>query len=604
MGLPRELERSLRRATTETGAALTAALALRFAEGEALVEAGTVASLARASSPHEGLARACERLAAAGAPLDPGADGPDLAAVVRALAAWEPRGEPVEALGRAHELVGSASAARKAKGAFYTPAPVVRGLVDAVLSRLDDAPSVLDPACGAGAFLLAALRRLSLRERPGQVLPRLHGVDLDARAVGLARAALVVEAARLDPGVGLGAPGPRLQVGDALVEPGGPSERPLDLRGAFAGPLAAGGFDAVVGNPPYLSFGGRERADAPDALRAWLEARYAPSGWRSAHAFFVARAVRELARRCVGLVLPDQVGHLDGYAPIRALLDREGGLVEVRYLGEGVFDGAVTPALALVWDREHRGAARVVERGGAVAERPRDAAPGDPWHVPAERGLLERLAQGSASLRPFLVDCGIRTTNAAVQVVPLAEAPTTSLAALEGKQVSRYRTDAPKIAVRLDRGPVFRSTGGRTGRVRFLIRQTAAYPIVGPRPEGAAFRNSLLGLMDTAPFDVRFAVGLLNAKLLRFAYAETVREASQRAFPQVKLGALGRLPIRLPPPDVEARVVALVDALLEAFDPALDRRLDEEVYALYELAPEEIALVERKVAALPPPPSP
>ena len=68
--------------------------------------------------------------------------------------------------------------------------------------------------------------------------------------------------------------------------------------------------------------------------------------------------------------------------------------------------------------------------------------------------------------------------------------------------------------------------------------------------------------------DVRFVVALLNSKLLRFAYVTTVREAQQRVFPQVKLGPLGRLPIRnvdLSDATEKAthdRIVDLVEALL------------------------------------------
>ena len=49
----------------------------------------------------------------------------------------------------------------------------------------------------------------------------------------------------------------------------------------------------------------------------------------------------------------------------------------------------------------------------------------------------------------------------------------------------------------------------------FLIRQTAAYPIVGPRLGAVYFRNSLLALYPPPAereMDVRFLVGLLNSR--------------------------------------------------------------------------------------------
>jgi hypothetical protein len=132
--------------------------------------------------------------------------------------------------------------------------------------------------------------------------------------------------------------------------------------------------------------------------------------------------------------------------------------------------------------------------------------------------------------------------------------------------------------------------------------------VVGPNPGGDAFRNSVLALYPPTDsrLDPRYVVGLLNSRVLRFAYASAVREAHQRAFPQVKLSALGALPIRLPETDGERRhaaaVIELVDALLR---PACDERerleeeVEREVYGLYGLEAHEIATVEAACAKLP-----
>ena len=124
-------------------------------------------------------------------------------------------------LGRVFESI-MAPDARKSSGTYYTPAALVRRMVDAGLAALlaadagisdDEASSrldardpalvrhalavrILDPACGSGAFLLGALERLSaLRVLHGsasadarrRVLTRnLYGVDLDPMAVRLA----------------------------------------------------------------------------------------------------------------------------------------------------------------------------------------------------------------------------------------------------------------------------------------------------------------------------------------------------------------------------------------------------------------------------------
>ncbi|MFN8648187.1 MAG: N-6 DNA methylase [Gemmatimonadales bacterium] len=151
---------------------------------------------------------------------------------------------------------------RRGSGAFYTPAPVVRQLLEAALAswvveRTGAAPAeardrlaradpglgpdlaalrLLDPAVGSGAFLLGALERLAaLRAGEGppaalrrQILARnLHGVDLNPMAVRLTElrlwlAVIAVEPTGPDAAV---APLPNLdgliRQGDSLLDPAG-----------------------------------------------------------------------------------------------------------------------------------------------------------------------------------------------------------------------------------------------------------------------------------------------------------------------------------------------------------------------------------------------
>ena len=71
-------------------------------------------------------------------------------------------------MGRRYEESADVAPRRSAGGVFYTPDHVVEYAVDATLpALLRDAPTgedptlrIVDPACGGGAFLVAAFRRL------------------------------------------------------------------------------------------------------------------------------------------------------------------------------------------------------------------------------------------------------------------------------------------------------------------------------------------------------------------------------------------------------------------------------------------------------------
>lgn len=494
--------------------------------------------------------------------------------------------------GAAGPTVAHDAKRRKDFGVVYTPAPLVDALVDEALAPLAHSVAdvlrlrVVDPACGTGAFLVGAYRWLLARcagvpDAPARALRCLYGVDLDADALALAARALRRASGVTD------------DLSDRLVRADALS---MDWRATFPEALADGGFDAVIGNPPYVSYAGRQSVPLPSARRRELARRFpAASRWPSAHGFFIELASREVSRDVVAFVVPDQVAHLERYAPLREALRSTHGLRALKFHGEDAFRGVVTPALSFVASRAHDGATRMTDaRGEAVT---RALARGAPWVPRAPDARWERLREGAVSIADHVVDRGIRTTDAGRQVVALRDARAGDLPVLEGACVRRYRCDPPARALRLDAGaPSPRvADDARWDEVAFVLRQTAGHPIVGPRRHVRHFRNSLLGLRATpGGLDLRYLVGLLNSALMRMIYEAHVQESAQRSFPQVKKSYLAALPIRVPRNAFErARrddVIDGVTALLA--DPSradLDAAVDAAVLALYGVGDDELA---------------
>ncbi|MGQ0616318.1 MAG: HsdM family class I SAM-dependent methyltransferase [Acidimicrobiia bacterium] len=137
-----------------------------------------------------------------------------------------------DGFGRAYEASLPADR-RRAGGIHYTPPALADEMVALALQgRAGPGVRVCDPACGAGAFLLAAGRALEARgvDRRSIATEALWGCDVDPRAVGLARAAVEAWA-------GVAPPADHLVVSDGLR---------LGERGWHS-------FDAVIGNPPFLN---------------------------------------------------------------------------------------------------------------------------------------------------------------------------------------------------------------------------------------------------------------------------------------------------------------------------------------------------------------
>lgn len=84
------------------------------------------------------------------------------------------------------------------------------------------------------------------------------------------------------------------------------------------------GFDAIVGNPPWVSYAGKAAQPIADRRRAWYDAFYASfAGYKNLQGLFLERiaSVGHTDAR-LGVVLPSSMAELKGYAPTRAAFDR------------------------------------------------------------------------------------------------------------------------------------------------------------------------------------------------------------------------------------------------------------------------------------------
>lgn len=139
---------------------------------------------------------------------------------------------------------------------------------------------------------------------------------------------------------------------------------------------------------------------------------------------------------------------------------------------------------------------------------------------------------------------------------------------------------------------------------KLLWRQTAPYPICAIDYKGIWFGRSIqAGVIKNDYVKIisyEYLCGLLNSKYLRYLYEQNVKEGG-RVFPQVKLEHLKPLPIvisnREDMKSIEDRVIAIIDAKQRnpsADISALESETDRLVYQLYGLTDEEIAIIEKK----------
>ena len=294
---------------------------------------------------------------------------------------------------------------RKAGGVYYTPAYIVKYIVENTLGKLLEGKTpaeaaelkLVDPACGSGSFLLGAYQyllnwhedwyaahepeqwargkhpalvqvnggawKLTTMEKKKILVNTIHGVDIDPQAVEVTKLSLLLkvleeESGQLSLGFERVLPdlGNNIKCGNSLIGEDyfegrlavDESERrrvnPFDWQRAFPQVFARGGFDAVIGNPPYIRIQAMKEW-APTEVEFYKK-RYisASKGNYDIYVVFVEKGLRILRNNGhLGFILPSKFFSTDYGENLREIIGKGNRLEQIVEFGHfQVFEQAST----------------------------------------------------------------------------------------------------------------------------------------------------------------------------------------------------------------------------------------------------------------------
>ena len=263
---------------------------------------------------------------------------------------------------------------------------------------------ILDPACGSGSFLLGAYQflldwhrdwyasnepkkhakgkqpkvflfrendwRLTTSEKKRILLNNIYGVDIDTQAVEVTKLSLLLKVLEGESEETLlkqfqlfkerALPDLRANIkcGNSLIGPDFYEGKDLSLFGEdeqyrinvfdweseFKDVFKQGGFDAVIGNPPYVRIQAMKEW-APVEVEFYKEKYYSASkGNYDIYVVFVEKGLKLLNKDALmGFILPSKFFSTDYGKELRSLIDNRKALVEIVDFGhEQVFAKATT----------------------------------------------------------------------------------------------------------------------------------------------------------------------------------------------------------------------------------------------------------------------
>ncbi|MEK6765234.1 MAG: N-6 DNA methylase [Planctomycetota bacterium] len=563
--------------------------------------------------------------------------------------------------------------------------------------------SILDPACGSGSFLLGAYQflldwnldqytnddpnkwakgrtprlyqgaggewRLTTDERKRILLNNIYGVDIDHQAVEVTKLSLLLKVLEGENEQTIGRQlslfqervlpdlHNNIKCGNSLIGPDFYHGKQMtllneeemfrinvfDWKTEFPEIMKDGGFDAVIGNPPY-------GAIFTDEMSSYLKDKNSTFVWRGeSYLIFVERAFQLLRESGLfGFITPDTFLNLRFTQALRTYLLKNSSLKEIVLLPSNVFAGTtVDTALLFAEKREiasdyhnTKVTVKVFNKKELITniKNPYKEFTLDTkfWYeqeafnvqsnnneililkkLEANRVRLNTIADLFYGIKAYQVGKGkppqtkeIRDNKPFTSEVPLNSE---CISFFDGKHIGRYELFW-KSNNWIHYGPWLAEP--RKPEIfegeKILIRKIVSQTLIATYIPDTSYCNTLLFVLKIKEniYSYQYLLGILNSRLIGWYFRKKFQISSEDTFPQIMIRDIQQFPIPIPLKSMQENLSEKVDSIISMYRQlgkskllqqktvltrqieATDRQIDELVYELYDLTEEEVKIVE------------
>jgi type I restriction-modification system DNA methylase subunit len=594
---------------------------------------------------------------------------------------------------------------KKAGGVYYTPEYIVKYIVKNTVGKLCENKTpkqisklkILDPACGSGSFLLGAYTYLldyhrdwyvendpakytkqiyqgkggqwflTIAEKKRILLSNIYGVDIDSQAVEVTKLSLLLKVLADETQETLGQTlklfheralpdlAENIKCGNSLIAPDFYQNQQLSLFGEeekykinafdwqkeFVEIFKQGGFDVIIGNPPYVLLQDEFRDDRQ--LEYFRSKFISASHKIDTYHLFIEQIIRvsKSGGRC-SMIIPANIltnNHLD---KLRRLMLERSNIQQLLVIDGGVFQGiSVDNAIFVIspgkpTSKDFEIAHAKIDTGQlcqtSISKVSPDRVLADE-HVlftgTSEKtytNLWKRIA-GKSWVLGEIADVNFgkqlrdrkKFVKDVISVSSVRAIPASHRPCYTGRDVNRYSLAWGNLACLNDE---IARCGGcwekskHDGKNKLVTRQIGRYPDFAIDQIGWHCLNTMfmVNLHSTEP-DPRYVLGILNSKFMHIFWLDHFYD-QRRTFPKIKGTYLKQLPILRINFSIRSdkakhdKMISFVEQILDLHKKlnaakvpdektkfqrqidTTDAQIDKLVYDLYDLTAKEIEIVE------------
>lgn len=498
---------------------------------------------------------------------------------------------------------------------------------------------ILDPACGSGSFLLGAYQvlldwhrdqyenddpekwakgrkppiyktghnewRLTTDERKRILLNNIYGVDIDPQAVEVTKLSLLLKVLegedeqsikrqlaffheRVLPDLA-----DNIKCGNSLIGPDFYDGKQMtllddeemyrinvfDWQKEFPEIFEQGGFDAVIGNPPYVL--GRETFD--NEIKRYLGEKYESfRGKYDLYIYFTEKAIAlTKSNGRTGYIIPNTLLTNENATNLRKIIVHETRIKVIKVFTTKVFQKAQVESLILITQN-----ALINEKAVIQVETDTISLISQSQYLnslnyrfnvyadPTSEKLIRKLSVVSAPLGSLSDICigiqlgGSSGTDTKENFLSKNQENETYKKVLDGREINRYQKRWDGSYVRYGSWLHRKRNEKYFLSHKIVIRQIGKIPIASYDEEHHYTLNTIYNLISEGEYSGKYFLGIINSKLGGWFWIKNNYDF-KRLFPKIKKSQIEAIPIRtidFSDPTDKSRhdqMVTLVERMLE-----------------------------------------